>query len=330
MLPKTEESNGIIQTESLTPASAGETVASPAEGSGELQDATVAAELDPPAPIKRGPGRPKGKKSSKTTAKPKATAAVISSSRAVRVPEAPPEPEAAPDPVPAVAIPEMPQVAAASMEFPPAPPVRMAPDTSIAQQISEHPLAQIGIALARQHKMWVVSASLVIAATATGGFLYSNRHATHAATTTPAAVVQTAAHRQTLALTAERRGADLVVSWNRDAAPISHAAFGVLVIRGNNSTRNIALSSEQLRAGSIVFTPASEQVDIELNVVAGEQVTKDNVIVLLPEKNDSHSTASNTHPADQHSASVIRTASRSRRSHSGSSDGGPQLQAELQ
>src|SRR5581483_10881065 len=99
---------------------------------------------------------------------------------AARAPEAPTELEAAPDPVPAPAVPEAAPVAA-TIEVPSAPQAPPSASYDIAQRISAHPWVEIGFTLARQHKMWVVSASLVIAAAATGGFLYSSRHSAHAA-----------------------------------------------------------------------------------------------------------------------------------------------------
>jgi hypothetical protein len=87
--------------------------------------------------------------------------------------------------------------------------------------------------------------------------------------------------KQPLALTAERRGSDLVLSWNREAPSVARASYGMLIIRGKEGRRDIALTPDQLRAGSIVYTPTAEQVEVELSVVADEQVTKDSVIVLL-------------------------------------------------
>ena len=85
---------------------------------------------------------------------------------------------------------------------------------------------------------------------------------------------------------AERRGTDLVLSWNRDSASITRASYGMLIIKGKDGRRDIALTPDQLRAGSIVYTPTTDQVEVELSVVAGEQVTKDSVIVFLPRKGD--------------------------------------------
>jgi hypothetical protein len=87
-------------------------------------------------------------------------------------------------------------------------------------------------------------------------------------------------------LTAERRGTDLKLSWNSDSPSIAHASYGMLIIKGKDGRRDIALTPDQLRAGSIVYTPTTDQVEVELSVVSGEQVTKDSVIVFLPHKGD--------------------------------------------
>lgn len=135
--------------------------------------------------------------------------------------------------------------------------------------------------ISRQHLLW--AAGIVGAATlAIGGYLLVPKHATPpAAEPAHAATVAPAPTKQTLALTAERHGSDLRLSWNSDSPVIAHASFGMLIIHGKDGRKDIALTPEQLRAGSIVYTPNSDQVEVELSVVAGEQVTKDSVIVFL-------------------------------------------------
>ena len=71
------------------------------------------------------------------------------------------------------------------------------------------------------------------------------------------------------------------LSWNSDSPIIAHASFGMLIIHGKDGRKDIALTPDQLRAGSIVYTPNTDQVEVELSVVSGEQVTKDSVIVFL-------------------------------------------------
>jgi hypothetical protein len=140
--------------------------------------------------------------------------------------------------------------------------------------------------ISRKHLLW--AAGIVGAATlAIGGYFLVAKHATPP-TVEPAhvAAVAPAPTKQTLALTAERHGSDLRLSWNSDSPVIAHASFGMLIIHGKDGRKDIALTPDQLRAGSIVYTPNTDQVEVELSVVSGEQVTKDSVIVFLPRKGD--------------------------------------------
>jgi TonB family protein len=70
-----------------------------------------------------------------------------------------------------------------------------------------------------------------------------------------------------LSLQAERRGADLRVSWNLNAEMAGHAEAGVLRIRdGDSSPREVRLDAVHLRTGSLVYTPLTKQVQFRLEV----------------------------------------------------------------
>jgi hypothetical protein len=140
--------------------------------------------------------------------------------------------------------------------------------------------------ISRTHLLWAAGI-IAAAALAAGGYLFLSKHAPAPANPIhPTAVVSMPATKQKLALSAERHGTDLLLSWNREAATVAHANYGMLIIRGKDTRRDIALTPDQLRAGSIVYTPTSDQVEVELSVVSGEEVTKDSVIVLMPRKGD--------------------------------------------
>jgi protein TonB len=144
--------------------------------------------------------------------------------------------------------------------------------------------------------MWPRLALGIMAVAAIGVsavYLYSNRRAlprtatvaTVSATNAASAAIA-AVPKSDLAFTVERRGADLLLSWNREASILSNATFGMLLIRAQNASRDISLTPEQLRLGSILYAPTTDQVEIQLNVVAGERVARDSLIVLLPRKGE--------------------------------------------
>jgi hypothetical protein len=87
-----------------------------------------------------------------------------------------------------------------------------------------------------------------------------------------------------LGLFAERQESGLRLSWNPAAPGIQRAAYGVLMAREDDQTRMIPLAPEQLRSGKLTFKPHADRVDFELDTVAGDQVTKESVTVLLPER----------------------------------------------
>lgn len=129
---------------------------------------------------------------------------------------------------------------------------------------------------------WLVAAltTLLAASLISGAFLYYRNGKLPAASPgTPAR----AEVKASLGLAVERRGSDLVISWNRTAAMIAKADFGMLLIRGSSVSRDIPLTAEELRSGSVVYASTAEQVRFQLNVVAGEQVAREFLALVLPQ-----------------------------------------------
>ena len=91
-----------------------------------------------------------------------------------------------------------------------------------------------------------------------------------------------ASDSQALALQIERRGADLRVSWNRHALAIARASEGALVIRdGDLHEQRLRLGLDELRHGSILYTPANPTVQFLFEATDPENVkTSETVLVL--------------------------------------------------
>jgi len=85
-----------------------------------------------------------------------------------------------------------------------------------------------------------------------------------------------------LALQVGRQGADLRVSWNRNSPAILQATDGVLSIRdGDAQQQELHLDSDQLRHGSVTYTPATAGVRFRLEVTApGDSKTSETVLAL--------------------------------------------------
>jgi hypothetical protein len=74
-----------------------------------------------------------------------------------------------------------------------------------------------------------------------------------------------------------------LLTWNTQSAPIANASLGMITIWSGGAIRNLTLTPEQLRSGSILYKPVSDQVEFQLAVMSGDQVTQESVIALLPE-----------------------------------------------
>jgi protein TonB len=157
------------------------------------------------------------------------------------------------------------------------------PGTAPAQT---QPVVAVSEPAAKQRKRagmrWLVAAlaTLLAASVISSAFLYYRNGKLPAAS--PGAPAR-AEVKASLGLAVERRGNDLVVSWNRNAAMIAKADFGMLLIRGNEVSRDIPLTAEELRGGSVVYASTAEQVRFQLNVVAGEQVAREFLALVLPQ-----------------------------------------------
>jgi protein TonB len=88
---------------------------------------------------------------------------------------------------------------------------------------------------------------------------------------------------QTLGLKIQRQGADLILSWNRNAPDMLGATAGLLSVKDGQAQREIGLTAEQLRLASILISPQSDHVEVQLTVLLPNQRTSsESGIVILP------------------------------------------------
>lgn len=92
-----------------------------------------------------------------------------------------------------------------------------------------------------------------------------------------------------LGLSLDQQGSKLRVYWNRQSPTILSAKFGMVLIKEGARSRNVPLSADQLRSGSILYAPTSDQVEVELNVVGGERVSRESITALLPSRDSKDS-----------------------------------------
>jgi hypothetical protein len=136
----------------------------------------------------------------------------------------------------------------------------------------------------------VVFAAIAILAAASSYFLSAERHRVTTADPSPVPQerppVRQLPAKSSLAFTVESRGPALLLTWNSQSPQIANASLGMMTIWSGGTIRNLTLTAEQLRSGSIVYKPVSDQVEFQLAVMSGDQVTQESVIALLPERSD--------------------------------------------
>jgi sporulation related protein len=86
-----------------------------------------------------------------------------------------------------------------------------------------------------------------------------------------------------LSLLVQRRGHDLLMTWNRHAPAILHAKAGLVLIRdGNAIPQELHLDADQLRNGTVLYTPVSNNVQFRMEVLgaASGQSVNEAVVAL--------------------------------------------------
>lgn len=104
--------------------------------------------------------------------------------------------------------------------------------------------------------------------------------------------------RTVMGLHAARQNGDLEVTWDRGSAPIAAARYAVISVEDGDSKRSIFLDSAQLRSGSLLYSPTSDQVLIDLKVVTPTETINESVTAILPKagKPQTHPATDAAHP----------------------------------
>ncbi len=124
----------------------------------------------------------------------------------------------------------------------------------------------------------VLAVSLIAAAVVLKGLKYWPR-LVQAPANVPAAPGPLAT---SFGLHAERQSGDLKLTWNRESSVVLNATSGVLEIEDGGSSRKITLDPMQVRSGSILYAPSTDQVQMQLSVLTPQGTISESVLVILP------------------------------------------------
>ena len=150
------------------------------------------------------------------------------------------------------------------------------------RQKSMAPARQARQTTGRPWLLWVMLAALACLSLSLGALLYFRPGSRLPLAPQPAAAASTEVKKTSLGLAVEKRGNGLLVSWDGNAPIVSKANFGMLLIRGSGVSRDVPLTTDELRAGGSVYTLASDELRFQLNIVAGEQVVREFLTVVRP------------------------------------------------
>src|ERR1039458_4308618 len=150
------------------------------------------------------------------------------------------------------------------------------------RQKSMAPARQARQTTGRPWLLWVMLAALACLSLSLGALAYFRPGSRLPVAAQPAAAASTEVKKTSLGLAVEKRGNGLLVSWDGNAPIVSKANFGMLLIRGSGVSRDVPLTTDELRAGGSVYTLASDELRFQLNIVAGEQVVREFLTVVRP------------------------------------------------
>ena len=85
-----------------------------------------------------------------------------------------------------------------------------------------------------------------------------------------------------MSLRAERQGNDLKVMWDLNSPPVAAATSAILDIKDGATTRRMLMTTDQVRFGSLLYSPQSDQISVRLTTLKDDQSTAhESVLVIL-------------------------------------------------
>jgi len=98
-------------------------------------------------------------------------------------------------------------------------------------------------------------------------------------------------------LRAERQGDDLKISWDLNSPAIARATSGLLDILDGSANRRVRLSVDQVRFGSVLYSPDSDQISVRLTTFENDRATDEQSVLVLLKRPAAAPAAAKDHPA---------------------------------
>ena len=109
-----------------------------------------------------------------------------------------------------------------------------------------------------------------------------------------------------IGLQAKSQGHDLELTWNRESALIAAATSGLISIEDGLVKREIPLDAQQIRGESVLYSPISDQVLIQLTVTGPAGTVTESVRVIRAEEISTYSVTSSKPPESVPPSQVTR------------------------
>lgn len=154
--------------------------------------------------------------------------------------------------------------------------------------------------------------AVLIAGASTGAWFWWNRTAAPQTTSETAIVTKRISQTpSTLGFQAEARATDLHIKWDRTAAIIQNARIGVLSITDGEAKREVPLTADQLRSGSVTYTPVSPSIELRLEVFSedGRRMSEDALAIWIRTPNRPAPVTVARAPEPQEETTASRSAS---------------------
>ena len=111
--------------------------------------------------------------------------------------------------------------------------------------------------------------------------LHIPKKAPQTANPSPAPVTPTGS-LPSIGLQAERQHGDVKLTWNHESSAILSATSGLLSIQDGDIQREIHLDSTLVRGGSLIYSPISDQIQMQFKVQGPKEAPTETVIIVLP------------------------------------------------